>query len=255
MSQAQFLWRSAVALAVASTCGCYTPRVRHRSTKVASPVTSAWVTPYPAAPTVAYPAPRPTVPAASPGLPGDPQSAAYPPLHPEAPPTAFFSPQPALVPESRVASGSAYAPLPIDAEVPSPRPADRTRDPRSARQRSASLTVSALHPVVFATYDAALEFRLGRQAGLAFAFGLGTLNLRRLDRKLPDDDAKIWQAGGQLRFYLVGNFDHGLQVGFEALYISGSATSQADVSLSATAKYSGTITATGKGFKLGPFVG
>jgi len=100
--------------------------------------------------------------------------------------------------------------------------------------------------------------RLGRNFGLAIAGGFGSIGLRQLDQRFPDETAKLFEVGGQLRVYPVGSFDHGLQLGFEAMYLHGSADGAGTIQVRdewGNKTYSGTFTARGSGYKLGPFIG
>lgn len=58
------------------------------------------------------------------------------------------------------------------------------------------------------------------------------------------DDLTVWEAGAQLRWYALGSFRHGLQLGAELLYVHASG----DLLLSDDE-------ATASGAALGPFVG
>ena len=51
------------------------------------------------------------------------------------------------------------------------------------------------------------EMRLGRRSGIAVITGAGTIAQRA-----------YWNVGGQLLFYPIGNFERGIQVGFETSY-------------------------------------
>jgi hypothetical protein len=120
-----------------------------------------------------------------------------------------------------------YAPPP-PGWVPAPPP-----EPPHPR-RVFSLTISPIHlllPVVELTGEA----RVHDQVGLAFIGGVG----RYTDKNLGVS-ASVYEAGGQLRFYVLGDFRHGMQVGAEALYLHLS-----DPNLSAT----------GEGLAAGPFLG
>ncbi len=119
-----------------------------------------------------------------------------------------------------------------------------------------SATLSLLQPLLFSTYEAAGEFRLGKQAGLALAVGVGAISLHKFDKTLPDEDARVWQIGSQVRFYPVGSFEHGMQVGAEIFYLFGSTSATGSIALgSGQTAPPGTLTASGTGFKIGAFIG
>jgi hypothetical protein len=87
------------------------------------------------------------------------------------------------------------------------------------------------------------EFRVHKMMGLAAIAGAGTV---KLDNVAPQPGlpttAFVYELGTQFRVYPVGSFDHGMQLGVEAVYLHASA-GNADVSGFAS------------GFALGPFVG
>lgn len=93
-----------------------------------------------------------------------------------------------------------------------------------------SLTVSPLHllsPIVEVTG----EGRVGPKVGLAGIVGAGGAS-----------GVAAFELGAQGRYYPVGDFDHGMQVGAEVLTVMATASS-------------GSTTATGLGISLGPFLG
>jgi hypothetical protein len=136
-------------------------------------------------------------------------------------------------------------------------PPDRRSSKLEPGEHQFSLVVSVAHPLAFSIYDGSGEFRLGRHAGLAVVLGAGSISMKQFYKSLPDEKAHIWAGGLQLRFYPIGTFDHGLQLGAEFIYLSGSAstsgtiTDESDPNLS----YTGALTVKGTGFKVGPFVG
>jgi hypothetical protein len=168
----------------------------------------------------------------------------YAPPQPYAPPLASTYPQP-LYP------GAYFPPAPAGV------PPDRSVGKLSPGEHRFSLVLSVVHPLVFSIFDVTGEFRLGRQAGLALVFGVGSASLKDFYKALPDERARVWEGGLQVRFYPLGTFDHGLQVGGEFVYLTGSASttgslpSEDDTGAAST----GPLTAKGSGFKAGPFVG
>lgn len=97
-----------------------------------------------------------------------------------------------------------------------------------------SLTISPLHfflPVVELT----AELRAHDKVGVALVGGAG-----KITDKTANISATAYEVGGQLRFYALGDFRHGMMVGAEALYAH---LSDSNVSL------------TGQGLAVGPFLG
>ncbi len=105
-----------------------------------------------------------------------------------------------------------------------------------------SLTLSPLH-LVFPILEMTGEYRASDRVGVALLAGAGQMTLP----VTVDDDVTItvWEVGGQFRFYAIGNFDHGMQLGAELLWL-GIFTDEIE----------GTeISGTGSGLALGPFLG
>jgi hypothetical protein len=132
-----------------------------------------------------------------------------------APPPASY---PGYPPPTAYAPGWVPAPPP---EPPHPR-------------RVFSLTISPLHlflPVVELTGEA----RVHDKVGVAVVGGAG---------KYTDDSvnisATVYELGAQVRFYVLGDFRQGLQLGAELLYLHLNAPD---------------IVATGEGLAIGPFIG
>lgn len=193
---------------------------------VPAPVPSTW----PAQPAEAPPSSAPVYPY---GYPPAPAPYAYPPY--AQPPWGGYP-------------GYSYWPQPPTRDVV---PTVQSTD------RHFTAAFSALGPLLFSTFGVTAEFRAGHRAGIALAFDYGTIGLRQLDSALPDERAKLWQAGAEVRFYPVGGFDHGMQLGFELLYVHGSASAAGTLTpeAGAAAAASSTVDASGDGFKIGTFVG
>lgn len=104
-----------------------------------------------------------------------------------------------------------------------------------------SVTFSPLH-LIFPLLEVTTEYRLKDQIGLAAIVGAGQYTLKD-QVGVPDTSFIVIEVGAQFRYYLLGNFNHGMQVGAEVLFVhvSGDPTS--------------TISATGQGLAAGPFVG
>lgn len=101
-------------------------------------------------------------------------------------------------------------------------------------QHQVSITISPIHlsmPMVELTG----EYRLTDKMGVALILGAGSI--KSLGRSYT-----ALEAGAQYRYYVLGSFIHGLQLGAEILYLS---LSGADAG----------IDAKGAGLAVGPFVG
>ena len=111
---------------------------------------------------------------------------------------------------------------------------------------SLSITNSPLHLVSPGMVEMTGEYAINRKLGAALIGGYGQATLERGDEDTNDvveDDVTIYEAGAQVRYYLVGSFDHGMQVGAEAFYMRIDGFSDGDVSGEAS------------GFGVGPFIG
>ena len=112
--------------------------------------------------------------------------------------------------------------------------AEETTQWKAAELRSVSITISPVHlflPVVEAT----VEGRIGPRAGVAGIAGYGAISS-------GSNDFTVIEGGGQLNYYLLGDFDDGMQIGVEALYtkLDGG---------------DGSVTGFGNGLAVGPYVG
>jgi hypothetical protein len=107
-------------------------------------------------------------------------------------------------------------------------------------RRVFSLTFSPLHltlPIVELTG----EVRALDKLGVAAVVGAGKIT-EEATASAPKISANVWEVGLQARYYLLGDFRHGLQVGAEALYLHASDEIE-------------TISASAQGLAVGPFVG
>lgn len=80
-----------------------------------------------------------------------------------------------------------------------------------AAQRNVSLTISPLHllnPELHLTG----EVRLAPKVGGAAILGAGTI-------REEGESCGIWEAAGQLRYYVLGSFTHGMMLGADAGYV------------------------------------
>jgi hypothetical protein len=87
-----------------------------------------------------------------------------------------------------------------------PAPADRGADSPERRGHRFTATMSVVHPLVVSIFDLTGEFRAGKRGGIAVLAGYGSVPLRILDKALPDERAKVYMAGAQVRGYPVGSF-------------------------------------------------
>jgi len=173
--------------------------------------------PYPYPPAGQYP-PAGNPPGQYPPPPGQyaPPPVGYPP--------AGYPPPGAYPPGQYPPPPMAYAPPPGWAPAPEP------PHPR----RVFSLTFSPIH-LLFPVVELTGEARVHDKLGLALVAGAG---------KYTDKDlgisAAVFEAGAQVRAYVVGDFRHGMQLGAEVLYLHLDAKE---------------ITTTGEGLAVGPFIG
>jgi hypothetical protein len=157
------------------------------------------------------------------------QSSAPPPPG-EYPPGPVVTPAPGSYPPGQFPPPgypppTAYAPppgwVPVPPEPPHPR-------------RVLSLTISPIHlllPVVELTAEA----RVHDKVGLALVGGAG-----KVTDRASNISADAYEAGAQIRVYVLGDFRHGMQLGAEALYLHVSLRD---------------VVASGEGLAIGPFIG
>ncbi|MEP6653229.1 MAG: hypothetical protein ABJA82_07710 [Myxococcales bacterium] len=106
-------------------------------------------------------------------------------------------------------------------------------------RRLVSVTISPLHltlPIVELT----TEVRVLDKLGLAAVLGAGKVTSEPMGA--PKFTADVWEAGVQGRYYVVGDFRHGMQLGGEVIYMHLSADTQG-------------VSAFANGFSMGGFVG
>lgn len=109
--------------------------------------------------------------------------------------------------------------------------------------RSVALTVSPLHlfsPIVEITG----EVRLAPKFGAAAILGFGSISADAPDAsgEIQKESFTAWEAGASARLYAVGDFDHGMQLGVELLYIHVDLEDER-------------VSGTGSGIAVGPFIG
>jgi len=121
-----------------------------------------------------------------------------------------------------------------DAEDPAPSAARAASNDPAAFRPVFALTISPLH-LVFPIVELTGELRVDDHVGVAVIGGVG-----KYTDKNRDLSATVFEAGAQFRYYAVGDFRHGMQLGAELLYLHLS-TDQ--------------FTASGQGLAMGPFIG
>ncbi len=139
-------------------------------------------------------------------------------------------PQPVPVADPPPAASVTAAP----AEVPS----EAAKKNAPAEDRDVYISFSPFH-LLFPVVELTAEVRLHRKIGIAAIGGYGQITS-------GGSKFSVWEAGGQFVGYPIGHFDHGMQLGLEALYAGISGAESAG---------SARITATGNGLAMGPFVG
>ena len=129
-------------------------------------------------------------------------------------------------------------------------PSTAQSDPEDAKKEepkahTAYVSFSPLH-LIFPVIELTGEVRLHRQIGIAAIAGYGSLAPPNPPPGVKVSRFSVWELGGQFVGYPVGHFDHGMQLGMEALYVGVSGDmSSGNVSVSAAAQ----------GLAVGPFVG
>lgn len=86
------------------------------------------------------------------------------------------------------------------------------------------------------------EYRVMDKLGLALVVGGGKITTETTTF-FPEETYTVFEAGAQARYYVLGDFDHGMQLGAEALYLYVDRDEE-DV-----------YTASGDGLAIGPFIG
>jgi hypothetical protein len=104
-----------------------------------------------------------------------------------------------------------------------------------------SLTISPIH-LLFPIVELTGEFRVGNQLGIAAIAGGGSMSVTNFTGE--ELSFTVLEFGSQVRWYALGDFDHGMQLGAELLYIYVSGSFER-----------GSVTGTGSGLAMGPFIG
>ncbi|PKN57189.1 MAG: hypothetical protein CVU56_12375 [Deltaproteobacteria bacterium HGW-Deltaproteobacteria-14] len=105
---------------------------------------------------------------------------------------------------------------------------------------SVSVTLSPLH-LVLPVLELQGEFAVGPQMGVSLILGYGSVSV---SDGFTTEAFSVFEIGGQFAYYALGDFDHGLQIGAEVLYLG--------VSADADSQFGGVF---GRGLSLAPFVG
>ena len=102
-----------------------------------------------------------------------------------------------------------------------------------------SITNSPIH-LSLSILELMAEYQVAPKIGAAGILGYGSIT--ETDNWGDEVEIPILEIGGQLNYYLLGNFDKGMQVGLEVLYLNASAEDE-DVSVSVD------------GLAIGPYLG
>jgi hypothetical protein len=86
-----------------------------------------------------------------------------------------------------------------------------------------------------------VEARVSDKVGIAALGGYGSMSVSGFPERFS-----VWEIGGQARYYAIGSFEHGMEVGAQGEYL-GVSTSASDGTV--------TVFGAGNGVVLGPFLG
>lgn len=160
--------------------------------------------------------------------------------------TALALPTIALITTALLAGPAAAQNAPPPAPpmmAPAPPPPAQEEKPG----RLASITFSPIH-LIFPIVEISAEFAITPKIGVAGFAGFGTVPLtRKLANGTTEtvERLKAWEVGARFNYYVIGTFDHGMQLGAEVQYLKV-ARSEAN---------STQIAASAAGFGIGPYVG
>jgi len=105
--------------------------------------------------------------------------------------------------------------------------------------KKVSITNSPFH-LAIPVLELMAEYQVAPEIGVAGILGAGSMT--ETDSWGDESEIPILEIGAQLNYYLLGNFDKGMQVGLEVLYLKISDEDE-DVSVSV------------KGLAIGPYLG
>lgn len=150
------------------------------------------------------------------------------------------APAPASAPTTAPASAPAAAPAaaPQATYVTSPPPPDKPQDPEE-QLRNVYIGFSPLH-LILPMFVGVAEVKLTKHFSVGALGGFGNI-------QYDGFKFKVWEAGGQLLAYPVGDFDHGMQLGAEVMYKG--------VTLDEAPKSNVQIEAAASGLGVSPLVG
>ena len=131
---------------------------------------------------------------------------------------------------------------PSDSTVsPAPLKEKHFAEPKSGHQFA--LSFSPIH-LIFPFVELTGELKIKNKLGIALVAGVGQLEtMRTTPTGVTEDHFSAFEIGAQGRYYVVGDFNHGMQLGAEAMYLY--------VATDATDSFS----ASGSSLAIGPFVG
>ncbi len=105
--------------------------------------------------------------------------------------------------------------------------------------RPISVTVSPLL-LILPVFEVTAEYAVMPDLGVAGILGIGQVSV---ESSLGDDSQfTVFEIGGSVRYYAIGSFRHGMQLGLEALYLQVSGSMDNAIGV-------------GKGLSVGPFIG
>ncbi|MDY0060386.1 MAG: hypothetical protein RBU45_11285 [Myxococcota bacterium] len=109
-----------------------------------------------------------------------------------------------------------------------------------------SLTLSPIH-LAMPVLEVTAEYRVLPKLGVAGFLGAGQYTQEtEIGGTVVDEDTfLVLEVGAQVRYYVLGDFDHGMQLGAEVLYLH----------LSGDDLSSSTVSGSGAGVAVGPFLG
>lgn len=151
-----------------------------------------------------------------------------------------------LMSSSSAAQTQTLAPAPYP---PAPTYAAPQPPPPERKVRTASITFSPIH-LLMPIAEITGEFAVSDKIGLAGIVGVGSVPLKTTTISSTGRSTEsterlsAWEVGGHFNYYVIGDFDHGMQLGVEALYLK-IARSEQNYRSAASAN----------GFAVGPYVG
>lgn len=114
----------------------------------------------------------------------------------------------------------------------------------AAPRHSVSVTFSPIH-LLFPIVELSGEVALNEKVSVAGIVGFGSIPVEtRTTTSTKTERLSAWEVGGHFNYYVVGSFEHGMQLGVEALYLKVSTTDSS---------YRSAASATG--LAVGPYVG